>query len=125
MANKTKKLFAWKEAVRTAIEKMEPAGFIELPNNKFLVMFDRELLSNEKEKTEAIGLKYKASGYAYTFNRNAKLRPIMAFEANIIALYDEMVIYDREVEAELLAQLKDLKFKFKTRIDLYEIEYKG
>ncbi len=126
MTKEEKKIFGWKQAIRKAIERMSAVGLIEMSNNRFLIIFDRELdEQNEKYIAETLKLKFKDNGFVYTFNSKTKIKPFNVFkDAQVIAIYDNMIIYDKEIEESLLSGLKDLQFKFKTKIYIYETKYK-
>ena len=115
---------AWEIAIRNAIQKLNPSGFVEKPGNRFLVMFDRDLTEIEREIIKSLRFKKKANAFVYTYNEKAKVKPLCAFEdVQIIALYDCMIVYDKKVDSSLLKGLTDLQFKFKTKIRLYEVSY--
>lgn len=115
----------WKIATREAIQAMNPSGFIEMPGNRFLVMFDRELFEQEKEKLKILNFKDAGKAYAYTYNPKVKLKGLIRiFDAEILAVYDSCIIYDSEVEKQLLEKIPNLNFRFKTLINLYQVSYK-
>lgn len=127
MTKEQKKVFGWKQAIRQAIERMRAVGLIEMSDNRFLIIFDRELTDeNEKSIAETLGLKFKDTGFAYTFNAETKIKPFNVFKnAEVIAIYDNMIIYDKKIEENLLSGLKDLQFSFKTQIYIFETKYRG
>lgn len=126
MTKEEKKIFGWRQAVRHAIERMKPTGFIEMPGNKFLVMFDRELSGQDAYMASTLKLKLESSGFAYTYNSNSNFKKMFfAFDANVISIYENMIVYDARVEEGILSGMTDLQFKFKTQIDIYSTEYKG
>lgn len=127
MTKEQKKVFGWKQAIRQDIERMRAVGLIEMSDNRFLIIFDRELTDeNEKFIAETLGLKFKDTGFAYTFNAETKIKPFNAFKnAEVIAIYDNMIIYDKKIEENLLSGLKDLQFSFKTQIYIFETKYRG
>lgn len=110
-----------KEETREIIERINPLGFMKIPGEKFLVFSEKELCFDDQENLNFKSIGY---GFAYTFNSGAKIIPIRAFKANVIAAYPEMVIYDDRVPVEWVSGLKDLQFKYKGQIFLYEIQYK-
>ncbi len=127
MTKGEKKIYAWKQATRAAIQKMKPAGFVELPGNKFHVMFDRELNQDETEMAlNVLKLKLEQKAYAYTYNPNSSNKNmILMFDANVIGLYNNIIVYDIAVNEKMLLGIKDLQFKYKTNLYLYSVEYKG
>lgn len=124
MTKEEKKIYGWRQAVRRAIERMKPTGFIEIPGNKFIVMFDRELSERDADMASTLKLKLESSGFAYTYNSNFK-KMIFAFDANVISIYANMIVYDARVEEGIFSGMTDLQFKFKTQIDIYSTEYIG
>lgn len=121
---KEQKIMAWKMATREAVNSMHPSGFVEMPGNKFLVMFDRELTAEEIEKAQILKFQDFGKAYMYSYNSKAKMRGIIRmFDAEIMALWDSVIIYDKEVDVEMLKGIPNLKFKFKAFINLYEIDY--
>ena len=115
---------AWKIAIRNAIQKLNPSGFVEKPGNRFLVMFDRDLTETEREIIKSLRFKKKANAFVYTYNEKAKVKPLCVFEdAQVIALYDNMIVYDKKVNTILLRGLTNLQFKYKTKLRLYEVSY--
>lgn len=123
-AKERKKIQGWKEATVGALRKMNPIGLIELPDNIFIVMFDRELTDEEKQMAKVIRLEKESIVYAYTYNVNYKFRKMIdIFEANIIYLYGNVVVYDKKVDETNLSGIWGLQFKFKTQIDVYSVKY--
>lgn len=118
------KIEKWKQDTRKTLEEMNSTGFIEMPGDKFLVMFDREFTETENEKANSINLEFVMKVYAYTYNVKARYTGFaFSLDANVITSYSNVVIYDEKVNEGILSGIEDLQFKFKTQIDIYEIAY--
>lgn len=118
------KIEKWKQYTRKTLEEMNSIGFIEIPGDKFLALFDRELTETENEKANSINLEFVMKVYAYTYNVEARYSSFaFSLDANVIISYSNVVIYDEKVDEGILSGIEDLQFQFKTQIDIYEIAY--
>ena len=122
--SETKRLEGWQKAMRKAVSSMKPLGFIEVENDKFLILFDRELDEEEIEKAETLRFEKIGRAYAYSFNPKATMRSVIfAFDAEIIAVWGNLIVYDTEVPHTKVRGLKDLEFKPRCLLDMFEVNF--